>query len=151
MTVIVGVDGSVGGYAAFSFAVDEAVRRRSGLRVVAVVHLAAGGLAAITGLVAPAPAVLLDDVRKAVQLKVDEAVATREDLSGVSPTVEALAGQPGHVLCEAAGDADLLVVGRSGHGSVTGGLLGSVCLHCVLHARCPVTVVQHPAIAGRSG
>ena len=30
MTVIVGVDGSVGGYAAFSFAVDEAVRRRSG-------------------------------------------------------------------------------------------------------------------------
>ena len=54
---------------------------------------------------------------------------------------EALAGHPGQVLCAAAGDADLLVVGRSGHGSVTESLLGSVGLHCVLHARSPVTVV----------
>ena len=45
------------------------------------------------------------------------------------------------MLCAAAGEADLLVVGRSGHGAVTESLLGSVGLHCVLHAQSPVTVV----------
>ena len=43
----------------------------------------------------------------------------RQDGGAVTISVEALAGQPGQVLCAAAGDADLLVVGRSGHGSVT--------------------------------
>ena len=64
-----------------------------------------------------------------------------EMLAAITISVEAVAGQPGQVLCAAAGDADLLVVGRSGHGSVTESLLGSVGLHCVLHARSPVTVV----------
>ena len=59
----------------------------------------------------------------------------------LSITVTALEGHPGQVLCAAAGEADLLVVGRSGHGSVTESLLGSVGLHCVLHAQSPVTVV----------
>jgi nucleotide-binding universal stress UspA family protein len=38
--------------------------------------------------------------------------------------------------------ADLLVVGHRGHGGVTGVVLGSVALHCVSHAHCPVTVVR---------
>jgi nucleotide-binding universal stress UspA family protein len=144
MTVIVGVDGSVGARAALEFALTEAIRRQSGLRVIGVVQLPAYGITAMAGFVPPPPAVLLEDVRGAVQQHVDEIVTARNGvLDGVPVTVETLAGRPGQVLCDAAGDADLLVVGRhSGHDSVVGGLLGSVALHCVLHARCPVTVVR---------
>jgi nucleotide-binding universal stress UspA family protein len=145
MTVIVGVDGSAGARAALEFAVDEAVRRNSALQVVAVVQLPAYGFAAMAGVVPPSPAVLLEDVGRAVQQHVDAVVATREDGDQLVISVETLAGHPGQELCAAAGDADLLVVGRSGHGSVTDGLLGSVGLHCVQHARSPVTVVRAAA------
>ena len=37
--------------------------------------------------------------------------------------------------------AELLVVGGRGHGAVRELLLGSIALHCVLHAPCPVMVV----------
>jgi nucleotide-binding universal stress UspA family protein len=143
MTVVVGVDGSDGARAALEFAMDEAVLRRCGLRVVAVVQLPAYGLTAMAGIVPPPPTVLVEDVRAAVQQHVDEFVTTRADIvGGVPVTVQALAGRPGPVLCDAAGALDLLVVGHRGHDSVAGALLGSVGLHCVLHARCPVTVVR---------
>jgi nucleotide-binding universal stress UspA family protein len=38
--------------------------------------------------------------------------------------------------------ADLLVVGHRGHGAFTGMLLGSVSMHCVTNAACPVVVVR---------
>lgn len=143
MTVIVGVDGSVGARAALEFAIDEAALRDSGLRVIAVVQLPAYGITAIAGFVPPPPDVLVEDLRRAVQQHVDDIVAAREGSLGGGPiTVEVLEGQPGQVLCDAAGDADLLVVGHHGHDSVAGGLLGSVGLHCVLYARSPVTVVR---------
>lgn len=41
--------------------------------------------------------------------------------------------------------ADLLVLGHRGRGAVRSALLGSVGLHCVLHAPCPVTVVRSAA------
>lgn len=53
-------------------------------------------------------------------------------------------GHPAPVLERASQVADLLVVGCSGHGEFAGMLLGSVSMHCVLHARCPVVVVRHP-------
>ena len=142
MTVIVGVDGSVGARAALEFAIDEAARRQSPLRVIAVVEPPAYGIAAVSGFVPPSAAILVKDVNGALQQHVDDIVAARQDGGAVTISVEALAGQPGQVLCAAAGDADLLVVGRSGHGSVTESLLGSVGLHCVMHALSPVTVVR---------
>jgi nucleotide-binding universal stress UspA family protein len=51
-------------------------------------------------------------------------------------------GNPAQVLLDAATDADLLVVGSRGHGGFTGALLGSVGLHCVHHAHCPVVVIR---------
>ena len=78
MTVIVGVDGSVGARAALEFAVDEAALRRSGLRVIAVVQLPAYGITAMAGFVPPPPEVLVEDVRRAVQQHVDDLVAARE-------------------------------------------------------------------------
>ena len=43
---------------------------------------------------------------------------------------------------EASKEADLLVVGSKGHRAFTGMLLGSVSLHCVTGASCPVVVVH---------
>ena len=57
MTVIVGVDGSVGARAALEFAMDEAALRDSGLRVIAVVQLPAYGITAMAGFVPPPPGI----------------------------------------------------------------------------------------------
>jgi nucleotide-binding universal stress UspA family protein len=51
-------------------------------------------------------------------------------------------GHPAPVLIEESQHADLLVVGHRGHGAFTGMLVGSVSLHCVSNAACPVVVVR---------
>jgi nucleotide-binding universal stress UspA family protein len=39
-------------------------------------------------------------------------------------------------------EADLLVIGHRGHGAFAGMLVGSVSIHCVTHASCPVVVIR---------
>jgi nucleotide-binding universal stress UspA family protein len=46
------------------------------------------------------------------------------------------------VLIEESGHADVLVVGRRGHEGFLAKHLGSVSLHCVNAAQCPVVVVH---------
>jgi nucleotide-binding universal stress UspA family protein len=142
-TVVVGVDGSPSACAALEFAMDEAVRRGSRLRVIAVVQMPEYGITSFANLVPPSPDELVEDVRRATQQHVDKLVAGRAGIvSGLPITVEARVGRPGEVLCDAADSADLLVVGHRGRGSVASGLIGSVGLHCVLHASSTVTVVR---------
>ncbi|MGY1708802.1 universal stress protein [Geodermatophilus sp. SYSU D00758] len=59
-------------------------------------------------------------------------------------------GHPAAVLADAAGGADLLVVGTRGHGGFAGLVLGSVGQHLVASAACPVAVVrEHRGGTGR--
>lgn len=51
-------------------------------------------------------------------------------------------GHPRRTLIGVSGSADLLVVGRRGHGGFGGLLLGSVSSALVAHAQCPVLVVH---------
>jgi nucleotide-binding universal stress UspA family protein len=89
---------------------------------------------------------LHDAVRDRVRGVVDGVLPEIGDGVAVPPpvTVLAAAGSAGEVLVRAARTADLLVVGSRGRGALSSAVLGSTGLHCVLHARCPVTVV-HPA------
>ncbi|TXK40017.1 universal stress protein [Nonomuraea sp. C10] len=79
--------------------------------------------------------------RKLLEQVADEVLG---DSMSVPVTLQVFEGHPATVLIDAARDASLLVVGNRGHGPVIGTLLGSVALHCVHHAPCPVVVFRHP-------
>jgi nucleotide-binding universal stress UspA family protein len=148
-TIVVGVDGSECSGTALEFALDEAVRWRAALRVVAALP-EAEYWATASGL---SPSLLDDlsaDAEKAARDMVDAVVRKRGgDLADVPVEVRALSGLPGHVLVDQSRDADLLVVGHRGRGGFRSAVLGSVGLQCVLHAEVPVTVVRPVVRSGR--
>ncbi len=63
-----------------------------------------------------------------------------QDTAGVEKSTAY--GHPAQALIEASREADLLVVGHHGHGAFTGMLVGSVSIHCVTSAFCPVVVIR---------
>src|SRR5215207_7327075 len=93
----------------------------------------------------PPPEQLREDAARGAEAMADAARMP----GGPVVRTEAAEGAAGDVLVRAAKGADLLVVGSRGRGALRGILLGSVALHCVLHAPSPVLVV-HPDRAGAS-
>jgi nucleotide-binding universal stress UspA family protein len=142
--IVVGVDGSDGSRAALEFAMDEAARRGSGVRVVWAIP-ETGYWAAAYGMTPALAGELGRDLEKAGREMVEAVVADRgEALAGVPVDVLAVSGPAAAVLVGQAAEADLLVVGHRGLGGLGSAVLGSVGLQCVLHAPTPVTVVPHP-------
>jgi nucleotide-binding universal stress UspA family protein len=147
--VVVGVDDSPTSRAALRFALEDAARRGARVDVVAAFRLPEHGWGLDPGAIAGSLDRAVSDIHGAVRLRVrgivDEVLTEMTDDDVAPPvTVLAIGGSAGEALVHAARTADLLVVGSRGRGGFTSALLGSVSLHCVLHARCPVTVV-HPA------
>ena len=145
-TIAVGVDGSDDAQRALRFAVDEAKLRAAPLRVICAWQLPVETWGEF-----PPPEESLHEPSQHAEEIVAEAAETVERLA---PNVQckclALEGELGDVLLEHSSDASLVVVARHGHGvgdrllgSVADVVLGSVSLHVIRDARCPVVVVPH--------
>lgn len=129
--IVVGVDGSAWSRAALAWAV-----RQAELTGAVVEAVTAWELPATSGL---DPQLYLDYPAAAAKMLTD-AIAEVDSRAPVHPRVK-----PGHaaeVLAGASAGAELLVVGSRGHGGFMGTLLGSVSLHCLHHAQCPVVVIR---------
>ena len=143
--VLVGVDGSPGSRAALVWAAREAVSRGVGLRVVCAVPVDEPWADPLLVLTERADQARSDTARLAAE-EVDRARAELAvgDRPWPEVTVQTRVGLPTTVLETAAVDAALLVVGSRGRGAARSVLLGSVSLHVVVHAGCPVVVVPGP-------
>jgi nucleotide-binding universal stress UspA family protein len=135
--VVVGVDGSEGSRKALVWAIEEGKLRGSEVRACYVLD---------RRYVEPEWASLMsppiDELRKEAAGRLAEIVAEAGGDQGVRQEVLVPEGQgSAKTLLDAAGDADLLVVGSRGHGGFQGLLLGSVSQQVLHHAPCPVVVV----------
>ena len=139
--ITVGVDGSPIGREALRWALAEARLRGARLRVVhswSIPPLTATGVGMI-----PAYDLLRGELGAAAEKtlagELEQAGARGENVE-IEPRI--VQGDAARAILDAAADADLLVVGSRGHGSVTGAVLGSVSRACLYHAPCPVAVVR---------
>jgi nucleotide-binding universal stress UspA family protein len=138
--VVVGVDGSEGSRQALARAVAEAGRLDAEVTAIAAYTIRSYWSGAYQAAVPP-----VERLREAVRSDAEAMVA--EVGGGTTVRVLPVEGPAGDTLVRAAEGADLLVVGGRGRGAVRGMLLGSVALHCVINAPCPVMVVP----VGRAG
>jgi nucleotide-binding universal stress UspA family protein len=139
--VVVGVDGSTESVAALRWAAGYAAAADAQLRAVLAWHYPSAVGPAPIG---KAPASISDEVRASMTEHLTTAIA--EAAEGVDVEQQIDYGHPAEVLVGQSDEADLLVVGNRGHGALTGMLGGSVSIHCVTHARCPVVVVRGPDV-----
>jgi nucleotide-binding universal stress UspA family protein len=141
--VVVGADGSAGSRAAVAAAIDEAVRSGGEVEVVAA-YVTTDHWTDLASMVVPTVEQIRDDLLHRTEELVERVLAERAD-GGAVPTIRThvVEGAAGEVLVAHARGADLLVVGSRGRGAIRGLLLGSVALHCAMHAPGPVMVV-HP-------
>jgi nucleotide-binding universal stress UspA family protein len=135
--VVAGVDGSAESVAALKWAAAYASATGAALRAVIAWHYPTAVGPAPSG---TAPASVSEEVRE------NMATVLARTVTAAAPGVEVDQvvgyGHPAQLLVDASQEADLLVVGCRGHGAFTGMMVGSVSIHCVTHAHCPVVVVR---------
>jgi nucleotide-binding universal stress UspA family protein len=133
--VVVGVDGSPESRIAMRRALTEAQARDARLHVVHAyqrVHFFAGGTVGWGN---------ADGAQESAENALAALVADTLGDDYASIDRQAVEGAAAEVLVTAARGADLLVVGSRGHGGFAGLLLGSVSMHCLQHAVCPLQIV----------
>jgi len=152
VTIIVGVDGSPVSGQAIAWAIAEGRLREEAVCAVYAWdyppdRATAGRI--FGGPIAEVGTRDLDELQRAAECRLADAVAAFDAAGAVEQ--RALQGRAAEVLVEQSRDADLLVVGSHGQGSLAGVLLGSVSVACTHHALCPVVVIRdRDARAGRS-
>ncbi|MGV9356257.1 universal stress protein [Streptomyces misionensis] len=140
-TISVGLDGSPESRAAAEWAAREAELRAGALRIVHVAE-------APPRLIARNPLLDLEGwLHQTDRMAREAAEDIRRRHPGIEVTTEHLTGTVADGLCEAAGAAELLVLGSRGLGGLGGFLAGSVSLAVVARAEHPVVLVraaEHP-------
>ncbi|SEC16308.1 Nucleotide-binding universal stress protein, UspA family [Streptomyces sp. 2231.1] len=135
-TVTVGLDDSPESRAAAEWAAREALLRRLPLEIFLVQEPSPRR-------VARTPLLDLEKYRQWAERTAHEsAEGIRLRHPGLDVTAEVLTGTVADVLCEAAGHAELLVLGSRGLGRLGGHLVGSVALAVVARAERPVVLVR---------
>lgn len=139
VSVVVGVDGSEHGNSALNWALTHVVRRGGGeIRAVMCWHypaMAAAGYPLGGGL---PPS---DSMADATTDALADVISELDIPDGVTVTQVVREGAAASALIEEASDADLIVVGKRGHGGFLGLLMGSVANQVANHAECPVVIV----------
>jgi nucleotide-binding universal stress UspA family protein len=77
-------------------------------------------------------------------------VLPETDRARVDITTEVTQGLPSEVLSEASQDADMLVLGRQGHGKAWYMMFGSTSEECARKADCPVVIVPLSAAPSKT-
>ncbi|MEO7058788.1 MAG: universal stress protein [Lapillicoccus sp.] len=132
--IVVGVDGSASSIRALSWAVAQGVL--TGAEVHAIITWQ---YPTVYGAFPMGDEVDWEGMAKDTM---DDALESADaDTSKV--LVRVVEGHAAKVLVAASATADVLVVGNRGHGGFRELLLGSVSIHVVTHATCPV-LVRHP-------
>jgi nucleotide-binding universal stress UspA family protein len=136
--IVVGVDGSESSITALRWALGEARLRNTQVEVIHTWSLTP--MVDPMGFAAYVPVeelgVAAKNVVETVMKRVEEFVGKTKVLTKISR------GPAAATLLEAAKDAELLVVGRRGHGGFMGLLLGSVAEQVAHHSPCPVVIVN---------
>lgn len=135
--IVVGFDGSDSAGRALGWAADEARRRHAHLDVLRAYRVLYPAAAPLAGYPAE-----VDAVADEARTELDLALAGL-DQSGLPTLVTGhlVSGAAAPAILDAAGDADLVVLGTHGRGAVAGALVGSVTHHVAHHARVPMVVV----------
>ena len=142
--IVVGMDDSPSARVALATALQEGVRRGTGVLAVTVYGSATAWSREVSMLLDEDRAV--GEVQRAARRIVDEVVAeVRERGEAVPPLQVGLqTGNPSDVLCRLTRESTLLVIGDRGRGELVSRIVGSVVLGVVVHATCPVLVVRPP-------
>jgi nucleotide-binding universal stress UspA family protein len=137
--VVVGVDDSDAAHDALGVAFGEARRRGAALRVVHAWRLPT----AYDGIIVSQVDVT-EWTESAGETMEKALVPWREAYPDVAVEVDFRHEHPGPALLAATEEADVIVVGRKGHGAPLGIYLGSIARMLIREARCPVIVApQH--------
>ncbi len=137
--VVVGVDGSPASEAAIAFAYDEAARRGASL---VAVHTWSDTIAAATFSMVPYAVDWAEVQTEEQQILAERLAGWQEKYPDVEVRRVITRDHPAHSLIQEAQDAQLLVVGSRGRGTVTGMLLGSTSQAALHHAPCPLVIVR---------
>lgn len=137
--VVVGVDGSAGSAAALRWAVGEAGRRGTRLRIVSAWQKHVGPAWPYAG-----------DPARIAAARVEEALARAQSFRSRPSCIagSAAQGSPGEVLLRAAGETGLLVLGADADDVAQ--TLGSTGRHCLRRGRGPLVFVPARAPRGTS-
>jgi nucleotide-binding universal stress UspA family protein len=138
--VVVGVDGSAESIEALRWAARYAEASGATIRAVRAWHYPA---AVGPGPAGRTPQTVTDHVQQEMLDQLDDALSAVYPGGPPDYVQTRLAyGHSASTLVSEAQEADLLVVGNKGRGAFAGMLLGSVSMHCVTTAPCPVLVIR---------